>query len=826
MSSADSQPDQALEDVSKAPETKLDPLLEDERPDGEADTETDQAADPDLPPRNTPEGGFGPHRLPYQYTQNRELSWLRFNERCLMEGADPTVPLLERLSFVSIFTSNLDEFFMVRVGGLADLALLKHQPVDSKSFETPTQQLDNIYRACVPLYKQRDQLFFQIDEQLRPYNIRRISMDTLTDHERSEVHEVAENDILPLLSPTVISRSHPFPFLENTQLYIAVRLKAKNANGDKEDFMGLIPIPKALPRIYRLPGDGMYYVLIEDIVMGLADRVFENYNVTERCVIRVTRSAEIDPDEVVWEDEGSYRSHMKKVLKKRKRLAPMRLEVQGSIGSKLQKYLLEKLGLTPEKLFVAQAPLDLTYVYDLSDHVGEATVRALSYLPFSPQESPDVDPALPMADQILQKDILLYYPYQSMDPFLRLLRESANDPATISIKITLYRVAKNSRLCESLIAAAENGKDVTVLMELRARFDEQNNIEWAERLEQAGCTVLYGEPRFKVHSKICLITRSVEGCVQRITQLGTGNYNEKTARLYTDYSLMTADRVIGEDANAFFRNMSTGNLEGEYKSLRVAPVSLRPAILQGIDGQIALAKAGKPAALVFKMNSLTDKKVIDRLVDASMAGVKVNLIIRGICCLLPGIKGETDNIQVISIVGRLLEHARVYAFGVGDERAVLLSSADMMTRNTEHRVEIAYPVLDPELRRRVVKMLELQLSDNVKARRIDEYGELHHIKRADDAPQIDAQAELMKRSIELAESARSHREAALSAPRPKPVEAPAQPQPRQEESAPQAEAPAPAPQPASAPQPAAPMPTGVKGALYRLFSGWAQKLSQ
>jgi polyphosphate kinase len=705
--------------------------------------------------------GFGPLHLSEQYTQNRELSWLRFNERVLMEGYDESVPLYERLGFASIFTSNLDEFFMIRMGGLHDLSLLKKPPIDNKSFETPQQQLDHVYEACVPLYEKRDELFSAIETKLWDFDVRRFTSATLSTHDRKDVDNWATREVLPLLSPQIIDPSHPFPHLENGAIYIAVRLKDKVAGDTK--LVGLLPVPRVLQRTYRLSSDGLYYILIEDVIATLADQVFDMFTITEKCTVRVARNADIDPDDETWDDDLSYRGRMQKVLRKRTRLAAVRLEVQGEKGnteSKLVKFLTERLGLTSKQVFYTVTPTDLSYVYALTDAIPAGLRTSLLYRPFSPQESPDVNPDRPMADQIAEKDILLYYPYESMDPFLRLLRECASDTETISIKITLYRIATKSRLAESLITAAGNGKEVSVLMELRARFDEENNLEWAKRLEEAGCNVIYGMPNYKVHSKICLITRNSGGAIQRITQLGTGNYNEKTARLYTDYSLMTCDKVISEDANTFFRNLSIGSLEGDYSALKVAPLGLRPAVIDGIDREIAKAHAGEPSLLTFKMNSLTDRHIIDKLIEASCAGVEVNLIIRGICCLLPGIPGESENIKVMSIIGRLLEHARIYVFGIGDDPSMLLSSADMMTRNNERRIEIAYPILDPELKERILNMLELQSTDTVKGRTIDREGLLCRIPLEEGEKPFNFQEYFMRRAEDRAARARAEHGAA------------------------------------------------------------------
>ena len=679
----------------------------------------------------------------FSYTQNREVSWLRFDDRVLDEAFDETVPLFERIKFCAIFQSNMDEWFMIRIGGLSDLAELKHQPADNKSDETPAEQLESVFGLLPGMYERRESCLTDLEARLALEGVERVSPAQYTDADLVAVSRRFEASLAPILSPIIIDPRHPFPNLRNDVMYVACSLDGV----DEHDMLGIVEVPPTAARIVWLPsGEGrVRYTLVEDVVSSMLSRCFGSYVPTSSAVVRVTRNADIDPDGEGVEEEEDYRQHMKKVLKRRSRLQPVRLELTGALDESLVTLVRKELGLEKRRVFRLSTPADLSYVYALENRLPATRKAVLTFTPFEPQPSSMVDASRPMRDQVEDHDVLLTYPYESMGPLLRLIHEAANDDACISIKITLYRVARHSRLCESLVAAVENGKDVTVLMELRARFDEQNNIEWAERLEEAGCTVIYGSEGFKCHSKICQITYHDNRGLSRVTCLGTGNFNEKTARLYSDFMLITAHPGIAEDGNAFFRNLSLGNLRGTYRFLGVAPLSLKPLVMGGIDREIARARAGEPARVFLKMNSLTDRDVIDRLADASQAGVEVVMIIRGICCMLPGVKGRTTGIEIRQIVGRLLEHARIYSFGV-DADTIYLSSADMMTRNTERRVEIAYPVLDPTCRRIVCDYMALQLSDNVKARRLTSKGTWAPIKRREGEPAINCQEQLMARA--------------------------------------------------------------------------------
>lgn len=686
----------------------------------------------------------------YSYTQNRELSWLMFDNRVMDEAFDPEVPLFERLKFCEIFDSNLEEWFMIRVGGLSDLATLKNQPKDNKSHKTPAGQLDAIFEALPPLVERHAAGFAQVEAELRDKGLVRLGASELAQEDVAQLSRYFEAHLAPIISPMVVDPRHPFPNLRSGRLYVACALDGL----PEPDALGIIEVPASEQRVVAL-GSGaraFRYVLLEDVLRLFLDRCFGDYAPSRSCVLRVTRNADIDPDDEGVEEEEDYRQHMKKVLKMRQRLQPVRLEVQSGLDEKLEEVVLDELGLETRRAFHVDRPLDLGYVYGLEAKIPDWAHAECVFAPFEPQPSPMVDLSRPMRPQVEDHDVLLTYPYESMRPLLRLLREASADDSCIQIKITLYRVAKSSHLCESLIAAAEAGKDVTVLMELRARFDEANNIAWAERLEDAGCTVIYGSEGFKCHSKICQVTYHDQAGVRRITCLGTGNFNEKTARLYSDFMLMTADPGIADDGNTFFRNLSLGNLRGTYHHLGVAPASLKPLVMRGIDREIGRARADAPARIFLKMNSLTDRDVIDKISEACEAGVKVRLVVRGICCIKADVPGKTDGLVVRQIVGRFLEHARIYAFGE-EADTIYLSSADMMTRNTERRVEIAYPVTDPACRRIVCRFMELQLADNVKARQLTSEGTWGRVERAEGDPEVNCQEVLLAEAYEAAREA-------------------------------------------------------------------------
>lgn len=676
------------------------------------------------------------------YTQNRELSWLQFNARVLAEAEDENVPLLERFKFLAIFTSNLDEFFMIRVGSLCDMAAVDKEHTDSKSGLTAKEQLHLIYKAVEPLYARRDAAFSDVDSKLSVIGLRRLTMDSLAPVEQKYIKRYFKDIIAPVLSPQIVDSHHPFPHLEGKVLHIAALLSHK-----KTERLGLLPVPASLPPVVFLPETPSRYILTEDILLAYADHVFEMYDVLEKTVLCVTRNADIQVDDETFGVEGGdFRKKMEKLLRQRRRMAVVRVEINRPISDHFKEHFRSRFEVSDAQIFLSRtAPLKLGYAFSLGGHLPEKKRAFLSDAPFTPQQPAMLSAGQSLLKAALQRDILLSYPYESMEPFLQMIREAANDPAVLAIRITIYRLASKAKLVEYLCAAAENGKDVTALIELRARFDEQNNIDWSERMEEAGCKIIYGFEDYKVHSKICLITRRERGAVRHITQVGTGNYNEKTAKQYTDVSLITADERIGQDAGAFFNNMALGNLSGRYSRLFVAPTSLKNNILALMDEQIA---KGKDGYILLKFNSLTDIDVIAKLREASCAGVTVEMIVRGICCLLPGVPGHTENITVTSIVGRFLEHSRIYVFGRGDAEKMYISSADLMTRNTERRVEIACPIDDPAVRTRLHDILYAMQHDTVKARVLQPDGT--YCKKPAVQDPICAQDLLMQQAIENA----------------------------------------------------------------------------
>ena len=687
------------------------------------------------------------------YTQNRELSWLQFNARVLAEAEDENVPLLERFKFLAIFTSNLDEFFMIRVGSLCDMAAVDKEHTDSKSGLTAKEQLHLIYKAVVPLYARRDAAFSDVDSKLSAIGLRRLTMDSLAPDEQKYIKRYFKDIIAPVLSPQIVDSHHPFPHLEGKVLHIAALLGHK-----KTERLGLLPVPASLPPVVFLPETPSRYILTEDILLAYADHVFEMYDVLEKTVLCVTRNADIQVDDETFGVEGGdFRKKMEKLLRQRRRMAVVRVEINRPISDHFKEHFRSRFEVSDAQIFLSRtAPLKLGYAFSLGEHLPEKKRAFLSDAPFTPQQPAMLSAGQSLLKAALQRDILLSYPYESMEPFLQMIREAANDPAVLAIRITIYRLASKAKLVEYLCAAAENGKDVTALIELRARFDEQNNIDWSERMEEAGCKIIYGFEDYKVHSKICLITRRERGAVRHITQVGTGNYNEKTAKQYTDVSLITADERIGQDAGAFFNNMALGNLSGRYSRLFVAPTSLKNNILALMDEQIA---KGKDGYILLKFNSLTDIDVIAKLREASCAGVTVEMIVRGICCLLPGVPNHTENITVTSIVGRFLEHSRIYVFGRGDEEKMYISSADLMTRNTERRVEIACPIDDHAVRTRLHDILYAMQHDTVKARVLQPDGT--YCKKPAVQDPICAQDLLMQQAIENA-----RKQAAQPAPHP------------------------------------------------------------
>ena len=670
------------------------------------------------------------------YTQNRELSWLKFNQRVLEEAKDSSVPLLERMKFVSIFTSNLDEFFMIRVGSLYDMSLTDNSTIDSRSGMNPKEQLDAIFAAVAPLYKERDKTYSEIKKLLNPYGVCGLSIKELEQQEKKYVKKYFKDQILPILSPQIVDANHPFPHLLNKELYVIASLKQNGTS-----MIGIVPVPQFVSDILYLPGHDIRYIRMEKVIMEYLDVVFDKYEVSNKNYICVTRNADVSPDDEALEINDDFRLLMQETLHKRRRMAVVRMETAEPLDKELEKYFCDKFKITPAQIYRTKMPMKLDYIFSIMDKVPASLKRSLVDEPFTPQPSRYLTDGK-VIPQVKKKDILLSYPYESMDPFLRMIKEAAYDPTVLTIRITIYRLAKKARLVEYLCAAAENGKEVTVLIELRARFDEQNNIDWSERLEEAGCRVIYGFEGYKVHSKICLITYRNRNNIEYITQVGTGNYNEKTATMYTDVSLITADKGIGEDAAVFFKNMSIGNLNGSYHHIIVSPTSLKPKVLSLMDEEI---KKGTNGRIIMKMNSVTDVDFIQKVSEASNAGVKVDLIVRGICCILPGVKGYTENLRVTSIVGRYLEHPRIFLFGTGADQKIYIGSADMMTRNTEKRVEVACPVYDKTIRKQLTHMLKIMLTDNVKARELKSDGKYYMKEKG--TSKVNSQEYFMREAI-------------------------------------------------------------------------------
>ena len=682
----------------------------------------------------------------YSFTQNRELSWLKFNDRVLEEAENTSVPLLERLKFVSIFTSNLDEFYMVRCGSLYDLSLIDTNYVDNKTGLSAQDQLDIIFDRTKLLYKRRDDVFKSIIPLLKEEGIYNLDFEDLTKKETKFIHKYFFNCVFPLLSPQIIGFQHPFPHLVNKSLNIMLILKNKD-----ETLYGLIPIPPSLPRIIYPSNDKKRFILMEKIIYEYANEIFSHYDVKFKTIVSVTRNADIALSNDQIDEDEDYRGYMKKILRKRTRLAPIRLELYKYSDAQLTEFLCNQLNIQKNQVQISNTPLDMSYVFELYDHiknVNELLFHKLSFNPYYPRV-PKIVKDGKIIFQLKKKDILLSYPYDSIEPFLRLLKEAANDKNVVSVQITIYRLARSSSVIKYLLEAVENGKEVTVLIELRARFDEANNIHYAALLEEAGCRILYGFEDYKVHSKVCLITRKEKDNIQYITQLGTGNYNEKTCKLYTDLSLMTTNQAIGEDAMLFFKNMSISNLHGEYQHLLVAPFGFKNKLIEKINREIENAKNNRPASIIMKMNSLTDRELIDKLSEASNTGVKIKLIIRSICCLLPGLPGKTENIEIINIVDRFLEHSRIFCFGKGENISIYLSSGDLMTRNTEKRVEVAFPIEDNALKKQIMHMLNIMFNDNVKARKINEKGDYGKITGEDEL--IDSQKYFMRHDLSVIE---------------------------------------------------------------------------
>lgn len=660
------------------------------------------------------------------FTQNRELSWLKFNERVLDEADEKDVELFERLKFLSIFDTNLEEFFMVRVGSLEDLSRLKKKAVDNKSNMTPEDQLLAIMKECKRLYQKKDSVYTRIINDFKSEGINIEKVSNLDQKDYETVRFFFNNKIEPILNFQVVDRVRPFPRLSNLSINVIFNLVRQRENKKNKNYFGIIYVPDKIDRYLKVSQTTI--ILLEDIIKEFGENVFENYKCISKHIMSVTRNADISYDDDDYDVDLDYRSYMKDVLKRRKRLQPVRLELDEEVEDEVFELLLEKLQLKRENVFVTKSPMRAGFVFDMLEDMPEALIEKYSYKKFSPQKSPLIDDNISMLDQIEKKDLLLSYPYESMDPVIRLLNEASKDESVISIKITLYRIAKDSEIAKALINAAENGKEVFVLMELRARFDENNNIIWSSRLENAGCKIVYGFDNYKCHSKVCLITRIKDDKIAYTSQIATGNYNEKTAKLYTDFSFMTSNVGIGTDVKEVFDNIMIGNLDGSYKHILVSPKPMQEKLDELIDEQIKRQKESKNGYIRLKMNSISDRELIDKLSLASNQGVKIDLLVRGITCILPGIKNRTENIRIHQIVGRFLEHHRVYQFGKEDDCKLYISSADFMTRNIRNRMEVACPIYQDSIKKQILEFLDIMFADDVKTRVMNPKGEYEKVK--------------------------------------------------------------------------------------------------
>lgn len=644
--------------------------------------------------------------------ENRELSWLKFNERVLDEANDKDVPLCERLSFASIFQSNLDEFFMVRVGSLHDQMLFSETKRESKTNMTAGEQLSHIFKAARDLTRKKDHTYRHLMDELKEYGVELLNFSDIEYDDAVYLENYFKEQIMPILSPQVVGKKQPFPFIKNKEIYAVALLGSKS-----NEKVGLVPCSNGiLKRLISIPSERNKYMLVEELILHFMPIIFEKYQIKSKSLIRIIRNADIDVDEAVDDEDTDYRDMMEKLIRQRKKLCPVKMEYSRVLDEKIIHNLCKELNLNHEQIYYSESPLELSFVFGLQDALRNN--KNLFYERHIQKNPSWYVSGKPVISQVEEADRFISYPYESMQPFIRMLQEAGEDEKVVSIKMTLYRVAKNSQIVESLISAAENGKEVVVLVELRARFDEENNIEWSRRLEDAGCRIIYGLDYTKVHSKLCLITYREEGQIKYVTQIGTGNYNEKTSKLYTDLSIITANKQIGMEAAYVFTKLCMGEFVDETNYLLVAPKCMKSKILNYMDKEIEIARNGGKAYVGAKINSLTDKEIIDKLIECSKAGVRVEMIVRGICCLIPGVKGHTENISVISIVGRYLEHSRVYIFGTPDRDNIYISSADFMTRNMERRVEIAAPIYDDSIKTRIRNMFHIMECDTVKARQL------------------------------------------------------------------------------------------------------------
>ena len=702
-------------------------------------------------------------------TENRELSWLRFNERVLEEAEDERVPLCERLSFLSIFQSNLDEFFMVRIGSLHDQMLLDKEARENKTNMTPGEQIDAAVSRIRTLCDRRDRTYADVLKKLEDEGISIVNFRQISSESEQYLAKIFREDYLPLLSTYVVGKKQTFPFLKNKEIYAVAVLRT----GSEKEKIGIVPCGENMfPRLIEVPERTGCYILSEELILHYLPLLFGSYRIASKTLARITRSADIDADSV-YDEDLNYRDHMAEVVRLRQKLCPVRLELSRKIGHDIIEKLCDQLKLDTARVYEYDTPLDISFLFNIQDKLRSHA--ELFYAPRHPQATPDIVDNRPVMEQILEKDVLLHYPYQSIRPFIRMLMKAGSDPDVVSIKMTLYRMASDSQIVQALINAAENGKEVTAMVELRARFDEQNNIDWSKQLEEAGCTVFYGFDDYKVHSKLTLITSKVNGKYHYLTQIGTGNYNEKTSELYTDLSFITTRQEIGEEASAVFNNMALQRLTSEADTMLVAPLRFKSVLLEQMDRQIDRARRGLPASMILKNNSINDPQIINKISEASCAGVRVDMIVRGICCIKAGVPGKTENVHIRSIVGRYLEHSRIYCFGEGEDMTIYIASGDFLTRNTERRVEVGVRVDDREIAKKLRGILDLQLRDTVNAREMQPDGIYTRVKPKQGEPPVDSQMAMygyFQHGFETAHPAAPTRKAAA-----KPVQKPKHPTP-------------------------------------------------
>lgn len=652
------------------------------------------------------------------YMMNRELSWLKFNERVLNEAGNPRVPLAERLTFASIYQSNLDEFYMVRVGTLMDQMESSEEIRENKTNMTSKEQVKAILEATRILDKKKDMIYEQLMGELEPQGIRIINFNRLSGEEGELLETYFDQEIAPYLSANIVSKQQPFPFLKNKEIYAVALLATKS----KKTKVAIIPCSNnVFKRLIDIPTRPGTFMLSEELILHFLPKLFPKYEIVEKSLLRITRNADIDT-ETIYDEDMDYRDAMEDLIKQRKRMNPVRMELSREINKKLVTGICKCVNVDKKHVFMSKVPLDMSFVFAIQNYLRVQGKENLFFEKRSPRMTDQLNDKESLIGQIEKKDVLLSYPFENIKSFTNLLNEAAKDESVVSIKMTLYRLADKSQIVDALVDAAENGKEVVVLVELRARFDEESNIEYSRKLEEAGCRVIYGLNGYKVHSKLCLITRKTDNGLSYITQIGTGNYNEKTSKLYTDLSLITANEEIGKEAAEVFACLLRGETIEETHRLLVAPKCLQNKVLALIDEEIEHAKNNEPAYVGIKINSLTDKDIIEKLVEASQAGVKIEMIVRGICCMIPEIKGYTENITVISIVGRFLEHSRIYRFGTPEREKVYIASADYMTRNTLRRVEVAAPVLDNQLREKLDFMFDTMMKDDEKGKRLNAKG--------------------------------------------------------------------------------------------------------